>query len=382
MMTEWWRIAALYAAGVAAAAQLGIVPPLVPALQHDLGLSLATAGLGVSSVALAGALLGLPAGAWCEQIGYGRALTVGLLIMGLAAALCAAAGSAWPLLAARVMAGVGYLLVVIAAPSLMAIVAGPRHQALALSLWGTFVPTGIALAGLATATFVDLAPWRLVFALDSILLIVVLLLVLGAVRHLDSRDRRAPWTAWTLAWPALPLAVAFFCFALLFLALAGLLPTYLVESRGLASAAAARLIALASAFGIAGSLAAAGLMRGGLAPSRLVGGGLLGSSALAAFCLTATMPTSLAVIGLALSFAVGGFVPAATFAWVPRIAADPRAVGAINGLVAQAGSLGSLAGPPLLALWVDGMGWTLAPALLLGVAGTGAIALRRASRPP
>ena len=48
-------------------------------------------------------------------------------------------------------------------------------------------------------------------------------------------------------------------------------------------------------------------------------------------------------------------MPAATFASVPLVAGNPRAIGPINGLVAQAGSLGSLAGPPLLAVWVD---WT------------------------
>ena len=35
--------------------------------------------------------------------------------------------------------------------------------------------------------------------------------------------------------------------------------------------------------------------------------------------------------------------------------------GPINGLLAQAGSLGSLAGPPMLALWVEWTDWSLAP---------------------
>ena len=51
-----------------AAGQLGIVPPLVPALQAELGLSLATAGAVVSIVTLVGALLGLPAGGCAERV--------------------------------------------------------------------------------------------------------------------------------------------------------------------------------------------------------------------------------------------------------------------------------------------------------------------------
>jgi hypothetical protein len=106
--------------------------------------------------------------------------------------------------------------------------------------------------------------------------------------------------------------------------------------------------------------------------------------ALAALCFTA-LPLPLAVVGFALSFAVGGLVPAATFASVPQVAAGARAIGPINGLVAQAGSLGSLAGPPLLAAWVDWTDWPFAPLLLLTIAVLGAasaLAVRRASPPP
>src|SRR5215208_2555642 len=145
MTTSWSRIALLYA----------------------LGVSLAVAGTAVSVITLVGAVLGLPAGGWSQRIGHGRALAIGLAIMAVGAALCAAASDAATLLAGRTLAGIGYLLVVVAGPSLMAMTAEPRHQPIALSLWGTFVPTGIALAGLVTAAFAD-AGWRAIFAVDLV----------------------------------------------------------------------------------------------------------------------------------------------------------------------------------------------------------------------
>jgi sugar phosphate permease len=169
-----------------------------------------------------------------------------------------------------------------------------------------------------------------------------------------------------------PLAVAFFCFALLFLALAGLSPVYLVEVRGLAEGDAGRIGAVATAAGIAGSLAAGGLMHRGIPPATLTAIGLLASTALAALSFSAAMPLSLAIASFAGAFAVGGLVSAATFSSVPRVASDVRAIGPINGLLAQAGSLGSLAGPPVLALWVEGTSWSLAPLLLLAIAALGA----------
>jgi MFS family permease len=371
MTTSWGRIALLYAIGVLAAGQLGIVPPLVPALQRDLGLSLATAGMAVSIVTLIGALFGLPAGGWSERVGHARALRIGILIMAGAAALCTAADDANTLLAARGLAGVGYLLVVVASPSLMVSTAEPQQHAFALSLWGTFVPAGIALSGIAAAAFADRAGWRIIFAVDVALLVFALIVAIVAIpqtRVPQHDERRVSVEALRAA---APLSVAFFCFALVFLALAGLLPAYLVESRGLAAAEAGRIVAIATACGIAGSLFAGWLMRRGASPGRLAAVGLIASTLIAALSFSATS-VPLAVAGFALSFALGGLMPAAAFASVPLVAADRRAIGPVNGLLAQAGSLGSLAGPPALALWVEATDWSLAPVMLLAVAAIGA----------
>jgi MFS family permease len=373
-MTAWQRILLVYGIGVLAAGQLGIVPPLVPALQAELGLSLATAGAVVSIITLVGGLLGLPAGAFAEHIGHGRAFCLGLLVMAIAAGLCAVAQDAAVLLAGRALAGAGYLLVVVAGPSLMAALAESRHHPIALSLWGTFVPVGIALAGIATASFVE-AGWRTIFAVDAGLLAAALLAATPLLRSrpvVREAGRQMPPGALRAA---LPLAVSFFCFALLFLALAGMLPTYLVERRDVAPASAGRIVAVATALGIAGSFAAAWLMHHGMTPNRLIAIGLAASTVAAILAFRPELGVPVSVAGLAVSFAIGGLVPAAAFASVPRLAPGPRAIGPINGVLAQAGSLGSLAGPPVLALWVELTSWAWAPALLLAVAVVGAIAV-------
>lgn len=382
MTTSWGRIFLIYGIGVLAAGQLGIVPPLVPALQHDLGMSLAPAGMTVSIITLIGALFGLLAGNWSERIGHGRALRIGLLIMAAAAAICAACNDGAMLLGARGLAGVGYLLVVVASPSLMAATSEPRHQPFTLSLWGTFVPTGIALSGIAAASLVGRAGWRMVFAVDVVVLALAFIVALAVVPDIRAIRPAGPVAA-PRRWfgSSIPLSIAFFCFALLFLALAGLLPAYLVDRRGLAADEAGRLVAIATAFGIAGSLLAGWMMRRGVAPGRLTAAGLIASAVVAAFAFSMAAPVPLAIAGFTLSFALGGLVPAATFASVPRLAADASAIGPINGLLAQAGSLGSLAGPPLLALWVGWAGWSLAPVLLLAIAAIGAASALAIARP-
>ena len=109
MKTNWRRVFLIYGIGVLAAGQLGIVPPLVPALQRELGLSLATAGMIVSVVTLIGALFGVFAGTWSQRLGHLRALRIGLLVMAAAAAACAACQDEVTLLVGRSLAGLGYL---------------------------------------------------------------------------------------------------------------------------------------------------------------------------------------------------------------------------------------------------------------------------------
>jgi fucose permease len=371
-MTSWPRLLLIYAIGVVAAGQLGIAPPLVPALQAELGLSLATAGAVVSIVTLVGGLLGLPAGAFAERIGYARAFRLGLVVMAIAAGLCAMAQGATLLLAARTLAGVGYLLVVVAGPSLMAALAERRHQPIALSLWGTFVPVGIALAGIATASFAQ-AGWRTIFTVDATLLVAALL---AASKLRLPSSHAGDWQMPQGSLPAaFPLALSFFCFAFLFLALAGMLPAYLVAQRDMTAAAAGQTVAVATALGIAGSFAAAGLMHRDAPPSRLIAIGLAASTAAAIVSFRPELGLPASIAGFALSFAIGGLVPSAAFASVPRLAPGPRAIGPINGLLAQAGSLGSLAGPPVLALWVELTNWAYAPLLLVAVAVLGVVAI-------
>jgi MFS family permease len=382
MTTAWGLIFLLYGIGIVAAGQLGIVPPLLPQLRRDLDLSLTTAGAVVSTVTLMGALFGLVAGNWCERIGHVRALRLGLLVMLAAAAACSLSDGALTLLVGRGVAGLGYLVVVVACPTLMAQASARRHQPLALSLWSTFVPVGMAVTGFAAASASALVGWRLLFAVDAAAMAIALVLAIVFVPSMASPARPPQASPVGTLRPAFALAAAFFCFALLFLALAGLLPAFLVEQRRTEASSAGQVVASATAFGIVGSLAAGWTMRHGRASLGLGALGLIASTLAASFALLVRVPIELSFAVFAASFALGGVVPAIAFASVPLVAGHPHRIGPINGLLAQAGSLGSLAGPPLLALWVHAVGWSLAPVFLLTIAAVGAAFMLAARRPP
>ena len=88
-------------AGVSAALHVGKLPPAVPVLQQQLGVSLLQAGFLLSTVQVAGMLLGLVVGLGADRWGLRRSMLAGLLLMAGARALCAIATGFAPLLALR-----------------------------------------------------------------------------------------------------------------------------------------------------------------------------------------------------------------------------------------------------------------------------------------
>lgn len=360
--TAWPKILTVYGAGVLAATQLGTVPPIAQALQRDLAASLPLIALAVSVPTLVGALAGTMVGVWSERLGHARTLNIGLVIVAVTAAASAMAGDGEVLLAIRACLGVGYLMVVTAAPSLMARLAQPMHQPTALSLWGTFVPIGLAFAaGLATLLVGDLG-WRGFLWIDAGLLACACAVVTVATRGVSSR------TANVLPAAALPdlrgpllLAISFFCFAWVFLAVAALLPSHLVLNKGMSAAHAGWLVAAATTGGAVGSVVAGQLMRRGLSLRAVATLGLLLPAAAVFVAFAQDMPVSPTIVAIAIFFIAGGLVPAVAFASVPVLVREPHAIGPANGLLAQFGSIGSLAGPPLLTLWVDWTAWVWAP---------------------
>jgi hypothetical protein len=376
----------VYGTGVLAAAAFGKVAPAIALLRADLGLSLGQAGWLVSGITALAALLGTPAGLWVRRRGGRRALLAGLAVLAVTGTAGAAApGLGW-MLAARVAEGVGFLLVVVAAPTLLVEMAGRRDQPAVLALWGTGIPVGLAAGAAAGGVLAPLG-WRLWLAAPSVLAVpaaaaAALLVPPDAPRRGGPGPRGGPvppapgagapppdragggagLRLADLRVPAL-LAGGFCAMVGIASAVLGMLPAFLEEQRQAGIAAggtATALVALSSVLGsaVAGwllgrgaglrALAAAGLLMP-LASWPLVGaGGSFGGSVLAAAGL----------------LAANGVLVAGVFAAVPRMAAAPDHLAVVNGLVAQLGSAGSLLGPPLLALAVGAAGWGVLPSFV------------------
>ncbi|SDP35271.1 Predicted arabinose efflux permease, MFS family [Actinopolyspora xinjiangensis] len=369
----WPKFSAIYASGVLAAASIGKIGPVSGELRGELGLSISQVGLISSSVTATAAVLGLLVGFVTRSAGKKSLLLSGLVVMAASGALLARLDGFTALLATRLLESLGYVVVVVTAPVLVMSLGNGARRTAALAVWGTFLPVGLALGSFAGGTVSAVLGWRawLAIAAGAVAVLAVLVAAtvprgtIGEGRSDDADAERARSAPLEFARP-LALASGFATASAVIVSLVTLFPTYLAESFGVPTAQAGTLTGLISLIGVIGGFVTSGLLRRGTRIARVfVVGVLMPVGALVAFAGFGGVVLS--VGGAVLVALANEAVVAAVFAAVPMVVSSARRIGTANGLVAQLGSLGSLAGPPLMGLVVTVAGgwWVIGPVTLV-----------------
>ena len=363
MARSWTQILSLWLIGVLAAAQLAKLAVMAPVLRERFGLSLAQAGLLISLLEIGGALFGFVAGLAIGRLGARRLLAAGLALLAGASAAEGVGESTTTLFAARTVEGIGYLFVVISAPTLIIAVANAGSRSAALALWSTFVPVGMAFGSAVTGVTVG----TLGFGGTSVVWSAACLVALIASLRLPPSPM--PTSGGTTmpeagAWFA---TLGFGCYTIFVSALTALLPTFLVDRTGASIGGASVATGLASIAALPGATVAILFLRGARTGSRRPMAALV-STLLATMAFgpgtfavasgsSLRLTTAFAVVVIALSAVASSIV----FARLPtlsgaRSGTDSR-IAAANGLVTQFGAAGALVGPPLGALVVETWDW-------------------------
>nr|WP_295525418.1 MFS transporter [uncultured Pseudacidovorax sp.] len=375
------------AGGVSAAIHLGKLPPALPELQGELGLSLVQAGFLLSVLQFAGMGFGLLAGVLADGLGARRCMLIGLGLLTGASALAGAWGERGigfgPMLALRVVEGAGFLLAVMPGPALVRRLAAPGTEKAALGWWGAYMPLGVSLALLAGPVFLHVGGWTGWWQGAAL---VSAMAMLGLVYAVPADGGRAAsvgagWSArlgMTLREPGAWLVAGAFCvYAAQWMAVIGFLPT-IYASAGIPAGWTALLTAVAAAVNIVGNVTGGRLLQRGHAPQRLLMCGFLVMASMAALAFAQlgsgdqawTLPVPVRYLAVCVFSLAGGMVPATLFLLAGRVV--PQAASTTVGLMQQASSLGQFLAPPVvgwLAQRVGGWHWTWVFALGCSVAG-------------
>jgi DHA2 family methylenomycin A resistance protein-like MFS transporter len=173
-----------------------IVNVALPAIQREIGGSLAGLQWVIDAYTLALASIMLTAGSTADRIGARKVFSVGLTVFAIGSAACAAAPSLGVLIAARAVQGLGASALL---PCSLALLVhqfpDPRSRARALGVWGAMGSAGVALGPLCGGVLVALAGWRSIFLVNvPVCVLTVVLLRRHVTESPLNPDRRTDIT--------------------------------------------------------------------------------------------------------------------------------------------------------------------------------------------
>ncbi len=371
-------------AGVCAALHVGKLPPALPVLQDALNISLVQAGFLLSAVQIASMTLGLAVGLSADSLGLRRSMLVGLGLLSVASICGGFVADASGLLFLRALEGLGFLLVVMPAPALIRRTVDASQLSGRMGWWGTYMPTGSALALLLGPWVIAglnwSAWWWLLGAVAAFAWVAVWLCVPDvqppAPTHNAANDAWPKRLALTLQSPGPWLvALTFAVYSSQWLAVVGFLPTVYAEL-GLAAGTAGVLSACVALANVSGNIMSGRLLQRGWPVQRLLSIGFacmaLGAVGAYAVWQGEGLPTSLRFACVVMFSAVGGLIPGTLFSCALRLAPSEGTVSTTVGYMQQLSALGQFAGPPLVA-WVaasaGGWQWTWTVTATLSLAG-------------
>ncbi len=170
--------------------EISSVPIILPTLEQQLGTGFSDAQWIMNAYTLACTSVLMAAGTLADRFGRRRMLVVCLWVFGLASLACGLADSAWALIAARFVQGIGGGAMMICQFAILShLFREPAARARAFAIWGVIAGVGLGFGPMVGALILAVADWRWVFLVHVPLTLFTLVLLRVSVQ--ESRDPAA-----------------------------------------------------------------------------------------------------------------------------------------------------------------------------------------------
>lgn len=357
--SSWGRILLIYAIGVIGAASISQVVPIVGDIAKLFHLSRPQGGWVISTPSLVVAVGALLFGWLVDKFGDKPLLLLGCGVLVLGDIGVTFADSAPMLYGMRVVEGLGYVAIAVAAVTMLTRTTQGARRTSALTLWSSFVPMSFAVPLILTAQLAGTGQWRWAFTGHAIVLTVLgcaALLWLPKPESQRAALRTAGLTSVLRSPAPYLLGLAFACGAFMQTGVVSTLPHMLAGRFGVSIGLASSIGTLGMVFNTVGALAVGPLLNRGTGAFTVSVIGVL---------LALIGGIALYVPGSAFTFAAGASclfffgagIIVGLWALLPRVAPKPSCIGATSGLVTQIVLWGVLFGPPA-AFAAAGGDWT------------------------
>ncbi|WP_373657544.1 CynX/NimT family MFS transporter [Sporomusa acidovorans] len=376
--------------GVVFAMVLFKVPPTMVVIMKDLNVGLTVTGLLMSMVAISSIVLALPGGAIMQKIGPKKLGLITIVLALFGNIIGAFAPNVTVLLISRLIEGLGFGLIPLVVPAIIAAWFPAEKRGLPMAIWTLWVSIGMLIVFNATNFIVPGYGWRGVWWFVTILLIVSGFLFAtviklpevagrrGSTNISDSSAEKVSLLEGFKAPAAWMLAIIFVVFSFGNGAFTGFYPTFLVQKFGIDMATANSYT----------SIATTGMMVGGIiigfllnqVPNKFHSIVMIVCMAITGFFFYVQFKiTSLEYI-VPLMFIIGmasQLIPPVVFTMAPEASARMETIAATMGIISLGSNLGGMFSTFVVGIFVERSGgdWgaaltPLAVAVMIGLLAT------------
>ena len=358
--------------GISVALHIWKLPPALPVLQTELALDLVDSGFLLSSVQVAGVLLGLVIGLFAERIGLRRCILIGLAILAFASMATTLFSSKAMILLCRGLEGCGFLMVVLPIPALFKRLVPPQEISRIMGFWGCYMPVGAVIIMPTGAWLLSISSWRTLW----VILAVISMLMFWLALLIIPSDKKLAAKLGTTTQPSISMVqmvkvtfsssrvwmtgLTFGVYAAQWAAVIGFLPT-IYAMANISGPKAGVLTALVAGSNVIGNLIAGRLLHRGVSARRLLVIGFIIMITCAFIAFGTGQGLVVQFFAIVIFSALGGLLPATLFFLAVTFAPTPQTTASTVGWVQQCSSLGQFLGPPVVAWVVSSLGgwqWT------------------------
>ena len=330
----------------------------------------------LSLFSLIAAFAGAAFGLLSDRIGHLRTALTGLSVSAGGAFLGATAAGVEVLLVSRLIEGFGFILAIVALPSLISGSASDRNRPLAMGLWGAFMPAGIGASMVLTPVLLEWHGWRGLWNDIGLVILLWGLVLYITFRSADDKTgirlSTSEFIASVMRLGPLLVVAGFVCYSSLYQSLTAFLPTILATEYGVTLARSAHLGALVVVANVVGNLAAGWLIGRGFIPWKLLTLSFLAMGICATLVFSGFSEPLVKTLAGILFSAFGGIFPGTAFVLAARYSVKPSHMALMAGFMLQGAGIGQTIGPLMVSSVVEFSGnWDFANLVVVGMAGIG-----------
>lgn len=380
---NWLAVSVCVFCGIVAAFQVVKISIAAPLLVRDLSFGPASLGSLGAVFSLLGMVGGMPIASFALSAGLKKSVLFGVLLISVCSLLVPLFPFIGLLYGLRVLEGLGFITITVAAPALLQTYVTQSLKNLAMSIWSCFMPLGIAVMMFFGPFFSD---WKTLWLANSFIAGIAFCLVFLWAPDSFERPSRLTFTRLLVVVKALfsvpaavQLALIFLVYNLMYFAFYTFFPLFVMEDLGKGHFFAGIVTGVAALVNVLGNLFSGILLTRGVTRRLICTIAFIAMALLGYFIFSFESNPTWVALAAFVFVGIGGMLPTAVLSSAPLVAPIAIAIPISLGLYMQGSNLGQVLGQLVTGISADIYGWVGAAPLffVLGAVGLSSVFYRK-----